>query len=223
MGVGIYMVIKTESIKCLLEDTFNKSSDDIKISDILLVQSLTIDSLNYDNKKVPLFLEEIKLFKNLRYLEVCNVCVDNEFINMLLYLPFVENVIFRNCDFSSKLSVIDSDIKLKRIMIDSCCGFKFAYFNNLTTLKSITVKNSNFSSFNGLRKIRLNYLEIIGNCFITRFSLSYLNVDKFVVSSNIYSKYKKMFAKVSSSVIVYSDDGFYIKKHFKNGRCVGLI
>lgn len=211
------MIIKTESIKNLLEDTFKKRCENIKISDILLVQNLTIDSLDYDNNKIPVFLDEIKKFKNLRYLEMCNIFIDNDLINILLFLPYIENVIFRNCVFSDELSVIDSSIKLKRIMIDSCRGFKFIYISNIVTLKSITVKDSNFSSFNGLRRIPLSYLEIIGNCFISRFNISYLNVDKLMFSSNIYNKYKEKFKDCSSRLIIYSDDGFYINAQIQNG------
>ncbi len=89
------MCIKTESIKNLLEELFQKQCNDIKISDILLIHSLNVDSLDFDNNKIMVVFDEIKRFRNLRYLEICNINITDDVINTLLSLPYLESIIFR--------------------------------------------------------------------------------------------------------------------------------
>lgn len=210
------MCIKTESIKTLLEDLFQKKCSDIKISDMLLVQSITVDSLDFNNNKIMVIFDEIKNFKNLRYLEICNIDITDSIIDSLLSLPYLESIVFRNCEFSNDLSIISNDLKIRKIMVDSCDKFKFIYFSNITSLKSIAIKDTVVNSFNGLKKIHLRYFEIIGDCSISRFSVSYLNVENFILSKNIYNKYINILSGFSSNIMVYADDGFYIEKQINS-------
>lgn len=206
------MSMKTESIKNLLEDLFSKKCNDIKISDLLLVQSLTIDSLDFDNNKITVVFDEIKQFRNLHYLEICNIDITDNVINALLSLPYLETIVFRSCKFYNSISIINSDLKIRKMTVDSCQNFKFIYFSNLVSLKSITIKDTSINSFNGLRKIHLRYFEIIGRSVISRFSVSYLNVENFMLSKDIYDKYNSILTNLSSNIMVYADDGFYIEK-----------
>ena len=214
------MIIRTESIKYYLEEYFNKSYADVKISDILLIENITIDSFSSDNQKYPVFFEDLKNFKNLRYLELCNIIIDDDFINNIMYLQYLENIIFRNCKFSDNIIFFDPSIKLKRIVIDSCYGFKFTYFSKVLTLKSICIKNSNFSSFYGIKNLKLNFLEVIGNCNIRNFCISYLCVNQFIISLHIYNKYSNNFTNYSSRVMICADEGYYIESQYENGLVV---
>lgn len=216
------MSIRTESIKMFLEDTFKKKVDDIKISDMLSVQSITIDALDMDNNKSIVQFDEIKNFKNTHYLELCNLYIDDSIFNTLSYLPYIESIVFRNCVFSSSLSVIKNK-KIRKITVDSCEKFKFIYFSNISSLSCITIKNTSFTSFNGLRRMHLKYLEIIGDCLISRFNVSYLNADNFVLSRKIYRKYSDILNQFNSNILIYSDEGFYIEEQIEPSSNMSLV
>ena len=60
------MEILTQSIKDYLIDRFDKSINEIGYSDILEVESLTIDGKDENNERQSVSFSDLKLFKNLK-------------------------------------------------------------------------------------------------------------------------------------------------------------
>ena len=97
------MEILTGSIQQFLVDVFSKNIEKVGYSDLLLVESLTIDGKSSDGKRQFICFDELKLFKNLKYLELRNMVISNYMIDILKEITYLQNIVFMNCTFRKSI------------------------------------------------------------------------------------------------------------------------
>ncbi len=204
--------IITDSIKDFLVDAFSKKIDDILISDLLLVESLTIDGKDFDGKRQIISFQDLKQFKNLKYLEICNTLVTNNSINIISQIVCLENIIFRNCTFSKNVENLNKLTNIKSIKIYKCKKFNISYINKIINIKRIYLSNiliSDIKQFSSLNLISLD----VSNCIVENFDgVNNLNIKNLVISKRQYFDYKNYFMKCNFKIMILSDIGYYIEK-----------
>ena len=88
------MKLLTESINKYLKEVFQK--DEFLIADYLLIEYLTVDGKDYEGNKQKVSFKDLQNFKNLKYLEIADVVINDNLIDVLSDLDYLENVVFRN-------------------------------------------------------------------------------------------------------------------------------
>ncbi len=209
----MYLEIKTESIQKFLCDIFKKNINDILISDLLLVESLTVDGEDFDGRKLNIYFQEIKEFKNLKYLEISNTLINNNIINILSKLSYLENVVFRNCTFSKQIKDMDKLTNITNLRIDNCYNFDLSFIKNLSNIKRL--------SLSGIKKIDFSVVKYqlysldISKCFLNDFeNIDIINVNTLIISKREYELLINKNLKYNYQIIVMADpsDGYYIEK-----------
>ena len=77
------MEIVTKSIQLFLKEVIKKAPSKIGYSDLLKIESITIDGKDENGNKQLIVFSELKMLKNLRYLEIRNVLITDYIIKIL--------------------------------------------------------------------------------------------------------------------------------------------
>ncbi len=196
-----------------LKDTFGKD-ENLLISDLLLVEYLTIDGKDFDNKKVKVSFEDLKVFKNLKYLEIANVTINNNIINILKDLNYLESIVFRNCKFGIGSKNLIKLSHVKNIRVISCEGFDISNINKMENLERLYISNDNITSLEKLKNLNLESLDISSCNIKSDTGLNKINVNYLVISNDQYNKFKKSIDKLKMKIMVMGDPsmGYYIEK-----------
>ena len=125
------MEILTGSIQQFLVDVFSKNIEKVGYSDLLLVESLTIDGKSSDGKRQFICFDELKLFKNLKYLELRNMVISNYMIDILKEITYLQNIVFMNCTFRKSIITLNVLQSVNLIRVESCKNFRLDYINNI--------------------------------------------------------------------------------------------
>jgi len=204
------MEILTQSIKDYLIDRFDKSIDEIGYSDILEVESLTIDGKDENNERQSVSFSDLKLFKNLKYLEIRNTLLTTNLFNILEDLPYLENLLLRKCTIRKSVSTMNNLNNIVQLRINECKNFSFELINELT-LASLTVENMQIQGFNLLKDNHINVLDISRAKFKNMNGIKKVSIDKLVIKNKDYTKYKKVLDNLKYELIIMADIGYYIK------------
>lgn len=204
------MEILTQSIKDYLIDRFDKSIDEIGYSDILEVESLTIDGKDENNERQSVSFSDLKLFKNLKYLEIRNTLLTTNLFNILEDLPYLENLLLRKCTIRQSVSTMNNLNNIVQLRINECKNFSFELINELT-LASLTVENMQIQGFNLLKDNHINVLDISRAKFKNMNGIKKVSIDKLVIKNKDYTKYKKVLDNLKYELIIMADIGYYIK------------
>ncbi len=204
------MEILTQSIKDYLIERFDKSIDEIGYSDILEVESLTIDGKDENNEKQSVSFSDLKLFKNLKYLEIRNTLLTTNLFNTLEDLPYLENLLLRKCTIRKSVSTINNLKNIIQLRINDCKNFNFELINELN-LANLTFENMQIQGFNLLKDNHINVLDISRAKFKNMNGIKKLSIDKLVIKNKDYTKYKKVLDNLKYELIVMADIGYYIK------------
>ena len=194
------MEILTSSIQQFLVDAFSKNIEKVGYSDLLLVESLTIDGKSSDGKRQFISFDELKLFKNLKYLELRNMVISNYMIDILKEITYLQSIV--------TLNVLQS---VNLIRVESCKNFRLDYINNIN-INYLTIAGSYIKTLLPLRGSHINVLDISREDFGDLINLDELDLQKIVIGHDAYLKYKDFFMKSKIQVIVMANDGFYIEK-----------
>ncbi len=203
------MEIVTRSIKLYLKEVIKKSPSKIGYSDLLKVESITIDGKDENGEKQLVSFGEIKLLKNLRYLEIRNIMITDYIIKMLEDMDYLENIIFKNCTFRKTITTMNNLKPLKQIRIENCKNFNLKYIDKII-LNTLSIKNFKLSSLRSISK-SIDVLDISDCTILTNKNLDKLNIKKLVISHKDYMKYKKDLEKVKYDVVVMANEGYYIE------------
>lgn len=204
------MEILTQSIKDYLIERFDKSIDEIGYSDILEVESLTIDGKDENNEKQSVSFSDLKLFKNLKYLEIRNTLLTTNLFNTLEDLPYLENLLLRKCTIRKSVSTMNNLKNIIQLRINDCKNFNFELINELN-LANLTFENMQIQGFNLLKDNHINVLDISRAKFKNMNGIKKLSIDKLVIKNKDYTKYKKVLDNLKYELIVMADIGYYIK------------
>ena len=204
------MEILTESIKDYLIERFNKDVSEIGYADILHIESLTIDAKDEFNEKSPISFNDIKLFKNLKYLEIRNTLITTNLISILEDMPYLENLILRNCTIRKSVTTMNNLKKILQLRINNCKNFTFELINELN-LVNLTIENMQIQGFNYLKNNHINSLDISMAKLKNGNGLKKINVDKLVIKKKEYNKYKKILDNTKYNLIIMADKGYYIE------------
>lgn len=203
------MEIVTKSIKLYLKEVVKKTSSKIGYSDLLKVEGITIDGKDENGNKQLVSFGEVKLLKNLRYLEIRNILITDYIIKILEDMDYLENIIFKNCTFRKTITNMNNLKPLRQIRVENCKNFNLKYIDkiklNTLTLKEVTINN--FQSINKSVEI----LDISDANIISDKGIDKLKISKMIISHNNYNKYKKSIDKASYEVVVMASSGYYIE------------
>lgn len=204
------MEILTESIKDYLVEKFDKDISEIGYADILHIESLTIDGKDEFNEKSPVSFNDIKLFKNLKYLEIRNTLITTNLISILEDMPYLENLILRNCTIRKSVTTMNNLRKILQLRINNCKNFRFELINELNLL-NLTIENMQIQGFNNLKNNHINSLDISMAKLKNGNGLKKINIDKLVIKRKEYNKYRKILDNAKYNLIIMADKGFYIE------------
>lgn len=203
------MEIVTKSIKNYLKEVIKKSSNKIGYSDLLKVESITIDGKDENDNKQLVSFGEVKLLKNLRYLEIRNIMITDYIIKILEDMDYLENIIFKNCTFRKTITTMNNLKPLRQIRIENCKNFNLKYIDRIV-LNTLNLKDFKISSLRSISK-NIEILDISRCIVSTNKNLDKLNIKKLIISHNDYLKYKNDLDKVKYEVVVMADLGYYIE------------
>ncbi len=203
------MEIVTKSIKLYLKEVIKKSASKIGYSDLLKVEGITIDGKNDNGEKQLVSFGEVKLLKNLRYLEIRNILITDYIIKILEDMDYLENIIFKNCTFRKTITTMNGLKPLRQIRIENCKNFNLKYINKVK-IKSLTLKDLNISNIGNINN-SVEILDVSGSTITTNKNIDKLKISKIIVSHNDHIKYKRDFDKVKYEVVVMADEGYYIE------------
>ncbi len=207
------MDIVTNSIREYLISSFNKDPKDLLISDALLVEFITLDGMDYDGHTCDTSFNDLKYFKNLKYLEVSDTMVSNAAIDIISSFARLESVVFRNCTFSKNIKDFNKLTNIKCIRIINPKNFDLNYISKLNNLKRIYVSNSNIPSLRPISNLDLDALDI-SSTKLGKDTFKFINTKYLVVSMDEFDKYKDSILKLKCKIMVMGDPryGYYIEK-----------
>ncbi|MBR4618836.1 MAG: hypothetical protein IKO49_05985 [Bacilli bacterium] len=204
------MEILTKSIQDFLHENMHKKISQVGYQDLLLIEGITIDGQSENRKKQPIFFNELKLLKNLKYLEIRNIVISNYMIKVLEDMDYLENIIFKNCTFRTTISTMNNLKPLNQLRIEDCKNFNLEYINSLT-IKNLTLANIEINNFKTFKNNLVTTLDISRAVIKKTPSLKGIKVEKLVLSHKDYNKYKGLLENINYEIIVMADDGFYIE------------
>lgn len=204
----------TESIRTFLIDLFQKSIDEILISDLLLVESITISGQDFEGEKLIISFQDLKNFKNLKYLEIANTYINSSVVNILSSLPYLENLIFKNCYFSKKIKNMGKLTQIKCIRVVGSQNCNYSFLNELIFVKKMYLSGIKLDDFQFFQNLNLDFLDVSGCSFQTVYGIDHLKVKNLIVGYSQYSRYRKKLLSLGIKIIVMADyrEGYYIKK-----------
>ena len=177
------MLIKSENIKKYIENNLDIENNEIEMDDIIKLEKININGLNYKLEKAVFVPEELSYLKGISECSFNNFTITNEILENLNKLEKLNVLQFDFCQseadktINNKISSIYincSDFKLlsmcenaeymetiflkniEEVDINSICKYK--------NLKKLFLLNSNVKNIELLEKLpNLSYLKIIGS------------------------------------------------------------
>lgn len=206
--------VKTVSINEFLYNTFHKDLSELLISDLLLVEALTIDGKSLEGKRQVISFQDLKNFKNLKYLEIANTLINNSILSILADMPYLENLIFRNCTFSKQVKNMNQLVRIRSLKIIDCNGFDLHFISALSQIQRIYLAGMKLNSFRKFRNMDLESLDVSYCSLRTLTGMKDFHTNHLIVNENQYQLIKKSKISVSFRLIVMADfrEGYYIKK-----------
>ena len=204
------MEILTKSIEQFLREKLSKKTKNIGYQDLLLIEGITIDGQDEEKNKQAVFFNELKMLKNLKYLEIRNIVISNYMIKLLEDMTYLENIIFRNCTFRTTISTMNNLKPLKQLRIENCKNFNLKYIDNLK-IKNLTLADVEINNLNTFMNNQVTTLDISRATIKPNLQLNNLKIKKLVLSHKDYIKHKKQLKNTMYELIVMAEDGFYIE------------
>lgn len=206
--------IVTGSIKSFLLDVFDKDIQDILISDLLLVETLTIDGYDLDGNKQIISFQDLKNFKNLKYLEVANTFINSSVINILSHLLYLENIVFRNCSFSKKIKNMNKLYALRSLRIINCLDFDPLFISEIKTIKRLYLAGLSINDFTVFHQLDLDSLDISYSKVQSVSGIGKVNIKNLVISHIQYKRFCDDLDRLSFKIMIMADfeEGYYIEK-----------
>lgn len=181
----------------------------ITYSDLLSVESLTVDGKDLDGVKCNTVFSEILLFENLRYLEIRNTLISNYVIGIIENLDYIENITFRKCTFRKSVKGFGNIKRLKYLKIESCKNFICNYLSDMEVI-NLVLSKMDFENISGINNCKIVELDISGLYDDELYLIEQVNLKKLIVSHKFYVN-NEYLEKVKYDVVVMADDGFYIE------------
>ena len=204
--------IVTDSIKIFLEEAFCKKVDDILISELLVVDSLTINGRYYYGERKNTSFQDLKYFKNIKYLEVANTLITNSAINILAQCDYLEKVIFRNCTFSKQIISLEKLTNIRGIRICNCKKFNLSFIRDLINIKRVFISDITIVSLDVFRGLAIYSLDISGSIVNSFSGVDELSINNLIISSEQYADNKEIILECNYKVMVMASEGYYIEK-----------
>ena len=203
------MEIVTKSIKNYLKEVIKKSPSKIGYSDLLKIESITIDGKDDNGNKQLIVFSELKMLKNLRYLEIRNVLITDYIIKILEDMDYLENIIFKNCTFRKSITTMNNLKPLKQIRVENCKNFNLKYIDKIS-LNTLTLKDITMNNLQNINK-SIEILNISDASIMSDRGIDKLKINKLIISHDDYMKYKKSIDRQSFEVVVMASSGYYIE------------
>lgn len=195
-------------------DVFDKGIQEILISDLLLVETLTIDGYDLDGNKQNISFQDLKNFKNLKYLEIANTFINSSVINILSHLLYLENIVFRNCSFSKKIKNMNKLRALRSVRIIECIDFDPLFISEMRSVKRLYLAGVSLYDFTVFQHLDLDSLDISYSQVKNINSIRQADVKNLIISHIQYEQFYADLDNLSFKIIVMADfeEGYYIEK-----------
>lgn len=197
------MYIVTKSIKDDLEIQLNKPIEDISQEELMKINNITINRIDFAGKINEVEYNEILYFDNLGELNIFNCMINKTLMENMLRLKSLKTLKIYNSDFVDFINDIFSSLNLEELTIRNCLG-----------LKNVTLKNLKYLD---LKNIDINF-EIrdvetlnIANTDVNVTALNLVNVKRIIISEQNYSKIRT-FENIKSDIVVINDKMEVIKE-----------
>ena len=133
-------LIKDELLKENIKFKLNKSN--IQLEDLLKIDELVLDTVTISGKQNNVYFEDIKLFPNLKRIEIRNNKITNENIK---YFNDIDEIAFVNCQVDAIKELNSKNISLVGCEVN--CSFELNDY-----VQDISIINTNCDSFDFLKQ-----------------------------------------------------------------------
>ena len=203
------MQILTSSIKQFIKYNFHKDINKIGYQDLLSIEGITIDQFDENNQKQKIDFNELKMLKNLKYLEIRNLIISNYMIEVLEKMDYLENIIFRNCTFRTTIKTLNNIKPLNQLRIENCKNFNFDFISEIK-INYLILGNIIINNLNILKKELVNVLDISTAIVENKVNFN-LKIKKLVISHNDNIRFKNKLKNRNYQIVTMANNGFYIE------------
>lgn len=180
-------LIKNDLLRESIEFTLNKSG--INVEDLTKIEEIVLNTVTISGKQNNVYFEDIKLFPNLKKIEIANNVITCEKIE---YLKNIDEIIFRNCKINSV-----ENIKAKNISFIGCdinCKLEFNDLNEISIINTNCDLLDFLKTQNNLEKLVIKNVKDFTmdkvNFYMPIKYLSIEDIDK--INYEVLSNYTKL-------------------------------
>ncbi len=184
-------LIQDKNLKKILELKLGKP--DIEEKDLINITEIVLNGKTITGKKNQVYFEVIKLFPNLRRVEIDNLEIGKQEIE---YLKKIQEISFENC----KITQLDNLKHIKKLSINNSVVEDISIiekFSNLTDLELINIEVNDFRFLEKLKELKALKIKNIKNIAKEKVDfelpIEYLSIAGFEnLDMNFFKNYKNL-------------------------------
>lgn len=144
-------MIKSESIKNILEVILNKDFSKIEEDELKQVKYLDISRIDVDGSFLDVDSADLFQFTNLEELNIHSCIIDLKFIDAIMSLNSLKSLNFYSSDFVDNPQKIFDEKKLTKLTLDDCFGLEEIIIQNIDEVTIMRTKVKGVSNTNKLK------------------------------------------------------------------------
>lgn len=151
---------------------------------LLDIDEIHLSSKNYADEYNSVDITELQYFKHLKILKLSNLIVDNDVVEILKSLVFVEEIDFDTCVLKNCCGL--KDLRIERLIINNCLIDDDSFIYEMNCLKELSLISS-YLNFNNLNRfIKLRYLNVASSTCIVSDNINLPVLEELILDySNI--------------------------------------
>lgn len=151
---------------------------------LLEIDEIHLNSKNYADEYNFVDITELQYFKHLKILKLSNLTIDNDVVEILKSLVFVEEIAFDTCVLKNCCGL--KDLKIERLIINNCLIDDDSFIYEMNCLKELSVISA-YLNFNNLNSfIELRYLNVASSTCIVSDNINLPALEELILDySNI--------------------------------------
>lgn len=168
-------LLKNKELRKLIEFKIGKTN--IEKEDLINIQDIILDGKDIIGNANIIYFEELKLFPNLKEIEIKNTNIPDEYIK---YLEKIEDISLKNCELTN----IEQLEKITRLSINNTKIDnieKISNLKNITELEFINIELDNFLFLKNLEKLKTLRIKNVKNFTMEKIDfilpIEYLSIE----------------------------------------------
>lgn len=146
-----------------LRAVLNYSGDIFDEKDLLRVEELSLNSMSISDEYMPVNIDDLRYFENLRVLTLNNVFIEERGFDVLKSLNKLEEIKFVGCVFDNNKNF--ADLSIEKLSLNKCVFDNMDFIYNMNYLKELSLVGGIVDISKMSRFYLLKYLKI-ANCEI---------------------------------------------------------